>query len=196
MLLRHVVLFSCALLSACSHYNYHMGESLSRQQMPDKNLTLKLADVLQQLGPPLRISATVSGYVLAWEHWDISETKVGITLGFAGVDAFSIDWGSSTTSGEFLLLGFNHKHELTDTGFTEWDHNAGGGQAIQPFGGLLSVVDVDDLLNRMPQHNWGATSLNDLPTTLNVDNQPDTGQNGIEQRGTPTGVGQRSLEMN
>jgi hypothetical protein len=29
-----------------------------------------------------------------------------------------------------------------------------------------------------------------------VANQPDQGQAGIEQRGTPTGVGQRSLEMN
>ena len=59
----------------------------------------------------------------------------------------------------------------------------------------MPVVDVDDLLNIMPQHQWGAASLAELPVTLNADNRPDLGQNGIEQRGTPTAVGQRSLEM-
>ena len=35
----------------------------------------------------------------------------------------------------------------------------------------------------------------EVPVTLNDQNRPNTGQNGIEQRGTSTGVGQRSLEM-
>ena len=195
MLLRGSLLTGSMLLAACSQYYYDLGDPLSPAQVPDLEAQLVLGDVLSRLGPPQRISATTSGYVLAWEHWDISETKLGFSLGFAGADVLSVDWGKARAKGEFLLLGFNHDHQLTDATFTEWDKDAGGGQAIQPLGGLVSVVDVDDLLNRMPQHRWGAASLDELPVTLNADNRPDMGQNGIEQRGTPTAVGQRSLEM-
>jgi hypothetical protein len=183
------------LLSACSQYYYDLGAPLSRAQLPDREQQLVVGDVLRQLGPPQRVSATASGYVLAWEHWDISEQKLGFGLSFAGADLLSVDWGSARARGEFLLLGFNHDHQLTDAAFTEWNNDIGGGKAIQPLGGLVSVVDVDDLLSSMPQHLWGAGSLEKLPVTLNTDSRLDTGQNGIEQRGTPTIVGQRSLEM-
>ena len=59
----------------------------------------------------------------------------------------------------------------------------------------MSVVDVDDLVSRMPQHSWGAASLDRLPEALNAHNRPDMGQAGIQQRGTPTGIGQQTLEM-
>ncbi len=59
----------------------------------------------------------------------------------------------------------------------------------------MDVVDVDDLLDPMSQHRWGALSLGELPITLNRDSSPDSGASTLEQRGTPTGAGQRSLEM-
>ncbi len=198
--MRSIAFRSCALallalLGACSQFHYDLGEPLSESQVPDRTQRVGLGEVLDQLGPPLRISATSSGFVLAWEHWEIHETNIGFSLGVAGVDALSIDLGSSTTRGEFLLLGFDHQHQLTDSAFTSWENSAGGGKAIQPFASLVSVVDVDDLLDKMPQHVWGAASLRELPLTLNAGSEPDMGQNGIEQRGTPKAVGQRSLEM-
>jgi hypothetical protein len=179
----------------CSHNSYNLGAELCECDLPDPDQALALGDVLALLGPPLRLSATPTGYVLAWEHWDISEAKLGFSLGVAGADAVSVNWGKARVRGEFLLLGFNFEHQLSDATFTEWDNVSGGGQAIQPLGGLIPVVDVDDLLKPMPQHRWGALSLGELPATLNADNRPDTGQNGVEQRGTPTNMGQRSLEM-
>ena len=59
----------------------------------------------------------------------------------------------------------------------------------------MSVVDVDDLTERMPQHRWGRGNLLRLPEAINAPSAPDLGSGGIEQRGTPSGVGQRSLEM-
>ncbi|MEH6584594.1 MAG: hypothetical protein V7754_21875 [Halioglobus sp.] len=194
-ILRYCLLSALVLLGACSQYYYDLGTPLSAAQLPMVDEQRQLGGVLAELGPPLRVSSTASGYVLAWEHWDITETKLGISLGFAGAEALSIDWGTARARGEFLLLGFNHDHEMTSATFTEWDNDAGGGKSLQPLGGLIPVVDVDDLLTAMPQHRWGAASLEELPVSLNSDNRPDTGQNGIEQRGTPTAVGQRSLEM-
>ncbi len=74
----------CGLLGAllfiagCSHNSYNLGAQLCECDLPDPGQALALEHVLAQLGPPLRLSATPTGYVLAWEHWDISETKVGI----------------------------------------------------------------------------------------------------------------------
>ena len=134
------------------------------------------------------------GYVFAYEYWHIVENKVGISLSLAGLDMLSLDWGGARTRGEFLLLSFDREHRLVDSSFVEWDRDAGGGQGIQPLFGVVSVVDVDDLTKHMPQHRWGMFSLKRLPVTLNADSHMDTGQSGLEQRGTPVSVGQRSLE--
>jgi len=193
--LLNAIACSSILLCGCSQYYYELGSSLSPDRIPQPSAEIHVADALLEFGPPARISALPTGYVLAWEYWEIEENKVGFSLGFAGADAMSVDWGKAKTRGDFLIMAFDQSHQLVDSGFTEWDNEAGQGRAVQPLGGFMSVVDVDDLLKRMPQHRWGAGSLTRLPVSLNVDSEPDRGQSGIEQRGTPTGVGQRTLEM-
>jgi hypothetical protein len=44
-----------------------------------------------------------------------------------------------------------------------------------------------------PQHHWGMSLLKPLPKTLNAANDIDAGMHGLEQRGTPLAVGQRTL---
>jgi hypothetical protein len=57
------------------------------------------------------------------------------------------------------------------------------------------MVDIDDLVRSLPQHTWGATSLQELPRALNTQSSPLSGQSGMEQRGTPPSIGQKSLEL-
>ncbi len=193
---RHVLALTllCALLQGCSQWRYTLGQPLSAAQTPSVQATPSLAEVLLQLGPPLRITATAQGYAMAWEHWRISEDGVGLSLGAMGADMLSLDWGKAETRGEFILALFNHQHQLTSSAYSSWDSAAGGGSALQPFIGV-SLVDVQDLLEAMPQHRWGALNLDRIPRALNTPNRPDSGQAGLEQRGTPAGAGQRTLEM-
>jgi hypothetical protein len=51
------------------------------------------------------------------------------------------------------------------------------------------------LLGPLPQHKWGSSLLQELPGTLNMGSNPGSGQSGLQQRGTPTAIGQQSLEM-
>jgi hypothetical protein len=183
------------LVSGCSRWTYEIGTTLSAENVPAVADGLHVGDVLSRLGPPQRMSATPGGYVLAYEHWQIVENSIGLSLSAAGADFMSLDWGAARTSGEFLLLGFDREHRLLDSTYEVWDRDAGGGQGIQPLLSVVDVVDVDDLTNPMPQHRWGGFSLEELPVTLNADNHPDSGQAGLEQRGTPVNIGQRSLEM-
>jgi len=189
-----LVLCLSALVSACSVWSYDLGNPLSALAVPEAHEQTPLGEVLAKLGPPHRIAAGDSGYVMAWEYWLVSETSVGLSLGFMGADFLSIDWGDARVKGEYLLLTFDREHELVSTTVSEWDNDAGGGGAVQPLFGFVSVVDVDDLTERMPQHHWGAAALQPLPKALNNPSNPELGQGGLQQRGTPTGTGQQSLE--
>lgn len=189
------VLLACHLLQGCSQWRYQLGAPIAESRTPDAANAPSLGDVLELLGPPLRISATPTGYVLAWEHWRVRRNTLGISLGpLLGTDFLSVDWGDARMEGEFILAVFDRDHRLTASTFSSWDSNAGGGTALQPFIGL-SLVDVDDLVARLPHHRWGATYLDRLPKALNAPSRPDTGRSGIQQRGTPAHIGQQTLEL-
>ena len=183
------------LLSGCTIWEYELGTPVTSAALPAADGNTSLRQVLALLGPPHRASAIEGGYVLAWEHWQIREDSLGVSLGVAGADFLSVDWGDTAVSGEFLLLTFNGEHRLVDRAESVFNSDAGGGVALQPFIGLAELTDVDDLVVPMPQHDWGRGWLQRLPEVLNAGSQPDLGQSGIEQRGTPSGIGQRTLEM-
>jgi len=189
-----LALLLSVLLSGCTQWRYELGKKLSPELLPDSSQDVSLSDVLKQLGPPQRLSEAGNGYVLAWEFWQIREDTFGLSLGALGVDLLSADWGNAHMHGEFLLVTFNRQHQVTGSTFARWSNDAGGGQAIQPLVGLVSLVDVEDMVSYMPHHRWGAGLLEPLPEAINVHSRPDTGQSGIQRRGTPTGTGQQSLE--
>lgn len=195
-IVRRLALALCAsaLLSGCSVWSYDLGKPLSELDVPANHEQAQLSEVLARLGPPHRLAAGDSGYVMAWEYWLVSEASVGFSLGFMGADFLSMDWGDARVKGEYLLLTFDREHELVSSTVSQWDNDAGGGGAVQPLLGFVSVVDVDDLTERMPQHRWGAAALKPLPNAINNPSNPDLGQGGLQQRGTPTGTGQQSLE--
>ena len=189
-----VIPLALLLLSGCTQWRYELGTRVSPDALSDTDQTLTLTEVLAKLGPPARLSEAGNGYVLAWEFWQIREDTIGFSLGFLGADLASVDWGDAHMHGEFVLVTFDRQHQVTATGFARWSSDAGGGQAIQPFAGFVSLVDVDDMLADMPQHQWGAGLLEPLPTAINNSSRPDMGQSGIQRRGTPKGTGQQSLE--
>lgn len=190
-----VVLLLCFALGGCSRLHYELGPPLADASEAAAAEVSDVGQALAEFGPPQRVAAIADGYVLAWEHWRITERALGVSLGPMGIDAFSIDWGRAQLAGDFLLMRFDRGHQATNFSFSRWDENAGSGSALQPSLGIVDVVDVDDLLTPMPQHAWGATWLQELPQLLNSASSPDSGASAIEQRGTPVAVGQRSLEQ-
>ncbi len=191
-----VILPALLLLGGCiTQWHYDLGEHIDEEEYPLPAAGTTLADTLLMLGAPHRMSASDNGYLLAWEHWDVRETSVGFSLGAAGADFLSADWGTMRAKGEFILLMFDRDNLLTAAARSDWDSNRGGGQAVQPFFSFVSVVDADDLVRRMHQHRWGMGMLRPPIEALNRESSPYTGQSGIEQRGTPRGIGQQALEL-
>ena len=190
------MLAAVCLLAGCTTMTYQYGtETISPDDVPDPGQSRGLTDVLAELGPPNRLSATPGGYVLAWESWYIERTKLGLSLMPLGVDLISIGSGNALIQGEYLVLHFSSDHTLVASGYGSSDGNAVEGQGVQPLFSFVDTADVDDMTGPMPHHHWGGFMLNRLPLTINADSHLDAGQNGIQQRGTPAGVGQHSSEM-
>jgi hypothetical protein len=181
------------LLPGCTQWHYSFGDALP-EAYEDRAQGLGMAQVLTELGPPLRFAAGDQGLTMAWEAWRIRETSIGLSLGFMGMDALEFDWGDAKIRGDYLVLVFDRDHRVTAAARASRESDIGDGAALQPFAGFVSVVDVDDLLAPLPQHYWGAAQLLPLPSSLNNAQRPGMGDTGIEQRGTPLGAGQRSKE--
>ncbi|MHA7815563.1 MAG: hypothetical protein ACX93N_03745 [Pseudohaliea sp.] len=180
-------------LAACSQSFYQLGAPLpAAYEREAEGRTL--AAVLAELGPPQRLSTTPAGFVMGWEHWRIAESGVGVSLGFLGADALTVDWGDARVDGDFLLLSFDQGHRVVSASRVQWDSNVGRAAAVQPLLGVAPLVAVDDLLRPLPQHRWGASNLRPMPVAQNLPHRPDQGGSGLEQRGTPGGAGQRALE--
>ncbi|TDG11890.1 hypothetical protein E2F43_16115 [Seongchinamella unica] len=192
---QRLLILLCCLLTGCSRLHYQLGLPLAGDSDETAAAVTHVSQALAAFGPPQRVATIADGYVLAWEHWRISETALGVSLGPLGVDAFSLDWGRARLAGDFLVMRFNRSHRASNHSFSRWDEHAGGGTALQPSIGLVDIVDVDDLLTPMPQHRWGSTWLQALPRLLNTASSPDSGAAALEQRGTPAAAGQRSLEQ-
>lgn len=189
-----LLLLAAALLGGCTQWRYRMGDPVAPLDAAPPVGT-PLSEVLDTLGPPLRISATPGGYVLSWERWHVRENSLGISLGLLGAEFVNLDWGVLHADGEFLLLGFDRAHRLSSVSASQWDNRHGGGRAVQPLFSFIDVVEAGALIEPLPTHRWGASLEQGLPQALNRDSSPDAGTSGLEQRGTPPGVGQRTLEL-
>ncbi|NND69199.1 MAG: hypothetical protein HKN19_16530 [Halioglobus sp.] len=184
-----------AMLAGCSQWYYEMGERLDEASVPSAEKQVSLQEVLDQFGPPLRITATNAGYAMAWEHWWLREQSLGFNLGAFGADFLSIDYGELHLRGSYVLMTFDRDHTLTSANYSEWSNRGGGGRSIQPFAEVVEVVDSDDIRVALPQHEWGGALLAPSTKTVNRQSSTATGQSGLEQRGTPVHIGQHSLEL-
>lgn len=184
----------CLLSAGCSQWHYEIGEPLNAQALPEPDSGFSLGQALDLLGPPHRLSASDSGYVMAWEYWRVLENSLGFNLGPLGIEFMSADWANVTTVGEFLLLSFDRNDTMSAASYASWNHQVADGVSFQPFG-AIDLVATSDLIAGFPQHRFGAGLLKRLPEALNAGSDLDSGQHGLEQRGTPHALGQRSLEF-
>ncbi|MFK7976433.1 MAG: hypothetical protein AB8C02_09875 [Halioglobus sp.] len=185
-----------ACLVGCTQWQWNLGEPVAPFSAGSSAQGMPLGAVLEVLGPPQHISATSNGYLMAWEYWQITENSAGISLGILGAEFLNFDWGKMRTQGEYLLVSFDDAHEVATANRATWNGEAGSGMAVQPLASVLSVVDSDDLRSAMPQHGWGLSLLQRLPSGLNRQSNMEESHNGLQRRGTTGALGQHSLDTN
>lgn len=188
----------CFLLSGCTVLTRDIGSAVDPSGIRFAEGETHYRTVLHQLGPPAKVSSLAGGLAFLYEHVLTNEKQIGVSL--KKLDVAVIRWLKfSTARGradrQDLLLVFDEKGILRNQRFKDYDESLGSGSSIQFKFAVETLVDSSFLEDSIGPNQWGTSLLRPLPQTLNVRQSLETGDCGLEQAGTPTSVGQHTLEL-
>ena len=183
------------LLQACTVIHQEVGQALHVDHSSLSEAT-HYSEVLDLLGPPHKISRTSSGMVFAYEEVDLTERQLGVNLTIKDVTLLKVVVAREYADRQALMIVFDEGGDLKSYGHDEWSDIVAEGGAFQFIFVIASVADEGTLNDSPIVHDWGMGLLEaNHSHSLNRQSNLDTGQSGIEQIGTPTAVGQRTLEL-
>lgn len=190
-----VLFLACAFFSTgCSYVSSDIGPSLpSAPAITTDKSTLD--DVVTTVGVPSQVSSSAGGFVFLYEHNEVIEYQIGISLDFPVLRWLKFVYASSGLRHEAWLMTFDTNDVLRAWGKENWKKPLGTGAAAQILVTVSSLVDSTAVRRPASQHRWGEMWLNSLPEVLNTPQSPQDGRFGLEQRLAPTFVGQHALEM-
>jgi hypothetical protein len=176
-----------SFMVSCTRMHLSVDKALDSARIHTIQQNTPYADVLAVLGPPAKLTALPSGFAFLYESTQASQR--GLSLSFF-VPVFSVNISKGNRVLDAYVVVFN-EHGLV----------VGSGQITKsvPLNFSLAVSlstggKFRELTTPAPQHHWGMSMLQPLSKTLNTANDVDAGMHGLEQRGTPLAVGQRTLE--
>lgn len=190
-----LVLLASYATAGCSILSKRFGEPIPVADADLRERVTTVAQAVNALGPPIRMTALPGGMAMLYEYLDGRERQIGINLTFIGLDWFKFAFGRGAASRQALLLVFDEAGILMAQDFHAWTEDMGSGFGMQLFVTVLPTVDTRHLWVAPEQHHWGQLALERLPVTLNAGQSVVSGTHGLEMRGSPSAVGQRSLEM-
>ena len=153
-------------------------------------------EILDELGPPLKITALPHGYAFMYESLDTLELQLGFSLPIPVVNWFKFVFAQADYDHQVLIYQFDDQHRLVASGGEDTHFDLGNSTAIQPIITVEAMFDTSNVENDVVHFTeWPAFCLRPLPETLNRAQSLDTGMSGFEQRGTAPNAGQRSLEL-
>ena len=186
---------TCLCGTGCTLLERQIGEPVIGTSVDLQEGQADLRQVVVALGPPSGMSALPDGVVVLYEHLDLKERQFGINPEFTSLEWFKLSFGRARAEREALLLFFDADGLLRAREYRAWTEDVGRGLGFQLFFVVLPTVDSRHLAGPTRQDVWGRMALEPLPVTLNIQNSIVSGVHGLELRGTPTGAGQHSLEM-
>ena len=188
------LLLASIAAAGCTTIERRYGEPISADPAQLREGTTTVSEVIALLGPPARLSPVPGGLAMLYEHIDATEKQIGINLEFIGLDWFKAAIGRGTAEQQALLLVFDDQGVLRARDYQAWTEKVGSGFGFQLFFVAMPTVDMKHLWEVPEQFTWGRGALEPLAVTLNAGQSVTRGTQGIEMRGTPSSVGQRTLE--
>jgi hypothetical protein len=196
----HVSLVATLILislagAGCTTIGKQIGEPILIGQVQLQEGVTNVFQVIDVLGPPHHMSALPGGSVMVYEYINAVERQFGVNMDFLGLEWFKTSFGRAKAKRQVLLLLFDDDGFLRAQDYRDWTEDLGNGFGFQLFFVAVPTVDTRHLNAKPEQLSWGRAALEPLPVTLNTGQSLMSGSHGIEMRGTPDSVGQRSLEM-
>ena len=153
------------------------------------------SEVIDQVGPPSKLSKYNNGLVFLYESINIKENQLGLSADYNILKLLKFSYAKGVAERQVLLLIFDNNGFLISQNYKEFQEQLGSGQAIDFLFSIESLVDVSKLEEDPSSLSWGSSLLKPLPEALNYSQNLGTGESGVEQLGAPNSVGQQTLEM-
>ena len=191
------ILFVVLLLTVagCSHITKKIDNPIVSSVTELTKDQIHYYKVLDELGPPAYMSSLPEGFAFQYETLQIDELQFGISANVEIFRWFKLAYGKAKVERELHTFIFNKEGYVQAYGKKQTKDDAGKGISYQIIVKVAQVVDTSHLEQPFAQHNWGFSLLQPLPVAINRKQSMDSGAHGMEQRGTPNAVGQRTLEM-
>ncbi|MEE9369639.1 MAG: hypothetical protein V3V05_12380 [Pontiella sp.] len=184
------------LFAGCSSLRTKVDPGISLEQCVFEGGIAHYHDVLDELGPPARLSAIPGGLVFIYEALLVDEKQFGLSGRSGWLQLFKMSFAGTDLKRKAYLLRFDSNGNLVAAGVLQAKEDLGAGGAVQTLFSIQQIVDTsayeDDALDAV---NWGAGLLDPFAQTLNSAQNLNTGTSGLEQSGTTAKVGQHTLEM-
>ena len=190
------LIISITILTGCTVIRTEIDVPIQVNGKTFKEGETGINAVLTKLGPPGKISALGdNSVVFLYEYVSIKEQQVGVSLPGDILKWFKLSVAKAKADRQALLLTFDGKGVLRSREFHAFEEDLGSGFGLSFLYSIVTLVDYSRLEKQPEILNWGAGLLEPLPEALNTMHSFDNGLRGVEQKGTPTSVGQRTLEM-
>ena len=182
--------------SGCALHRKKLNQNLVFPEQSYQDGITHSDEILNELGPPLKMTSLPHGYAFMYESLDTLELQLGFSLPIPVINWFKFVFAQADYDHQVLIYQFNDEHRLVASGGEDTHFDLGNSTAIQPIITVEAMFDTSNVENDVVHFTeWPAFCLLPLPQTLNRAQSVDTGMAGIEQRGTAPAVGQRSMEM-
>lgn len=191
-----LIVLSCLLLVGCSSLRRNVDPGITPEQCNFEPNIAHYHEVLDELGPPARLTAMPGGFAFIYEALVVSEYQVGISGRANFWKLLKMSFANTNLKRGVYLLKFNSDGMLVAAGTLQAKEDLGAGGALQMLFSVQQVVDTstyeDDHIDAV---DWGSSLLDPFARVLNYPQNLNTGATGLEQSGTTTKVGQQTLEM-
>lgn len=194
-----LVLWCAVALAAagCTIQQVTLGAALDPPDVDTVTNGARYGEILAILGPPHKMSALPEGFVFLYEYYAPQGFQAGGRL--PGQDTDFLRWlradlGVGFARRQTVVLIFDDAGRLTRNHRLQDETEDGGAAAsLSILTGAVQLADPVDVGDADGCHQWGASLLQPLGKALNRAQNLDTGQNGVQQIGTTTKVGQQTL---
>lgn len=196
VLLQSFIVIAFAMsLSSCTVISKKIDSERDLQGDSFKVDSTHVSEVIDDIGPPSKLSRYGDGLVFLYESIEKRERQIGLSSDYNILRLLKFSYARGIADREILLLIFDREGYLWAKGHKTFQENLGSGQAIDFLFSIQSLVDSSSLEQDPPALSWGSSLLTPLPESLNYSHNVTSGDSGIEQLGVPKGVGQSTLEM-
>ena len=196
MLARCCLVVVLAALGGCAYLEHDIGASLDTDAISRIGPGSSYAAVLDELGPPTKVSALPGGMAFLYEHVSLVERQYGLILPGEIGKWIKAVYASADADVEAIVFVFDNHGKLLSADDERWGSDAGAGMSLTLIFSAGSFTDTEQYESSPARAlDWGSALTKPLPVTLNARQSLESGQNGIQLTTNSEGIGQHTLEL-